>query len=205
MISQRWYPKFKKLVGTSFDKNVGISLQILWEAEYTVQHFTGREHLTARVNFDHNLIRNWTLLSQIAPASRLSFRLDSRTFSGDVFCFAQWRDCESSNIPPLAIFAYLRYGKRSCVGTERLLFTRNEKSHVMATSQSRPVQHEFGKSSLSHGWIQCRSKRYPKRLYFHNVNSGCNTWNRPISRYVNVPTLNTVSQLKSWNKKKHNL
>ncbi|XP_020278477.1 uncharacterized protein LOC109852069 isoform X2 [Pseudomyrmex gracilis] len=65
---------------------------------------------------------------------------------------------------------------------------RDRASSTM-TSEPRIVQREFGKFTLSHGWIQCRSRRYPKRLYFHNVRSGCNTWYRPVSRHVNVPTI----------------
>ncbi|XP_070156438.1 uncharacterized protein [Polyergus mexicanus] len=46
---------------------------------------------------------------------------------------------------------------------------------------------EFGDFVDNHGWIQCRSKSYPGRDYFYNTHSGCNTWYRPISRYVNIP------------------
>ncbi|XP_050466885.1 uncharacterized protein LOC126859532 [Cataglyphis hispanica] len=48
---------------------------------------------------------------------------------------------------------------------------------------------EFGDFIDNHGWIQCRSKSYPGRVYFYNTHSGCNTWYRPISRYTDIPLI----------------
>ncbi|EZA59851.1 uncharacterized protein LOC105274893 isoform X1 [Ooceraea biroi] len=55
-------------------------------------------------------------------------------------------------------------------------------------SQSVRV-HEFGKFQDNHGWVQCQSKTYPDRVYFYNTNSRCSTWYRPISRYVDIPSM----------------
>ncbi|XP_029166365.1 uncharacterized protein LOC114937127 [Nylanderia fulva] len=49
--------------------------------------------------------------------------------------------------------------------------------------------HEFGDLVDHHGWIQCHSKTYPDRVYFHNMHSNCNTWYRPISRYIDIPSI----------------
>lgn len=63
-------------------------------------------------------------------------------------------------------------------------------------SQSCSV-HEFGEFEDNYGWIQCRSKSFPSRVYYHNTRSGCNTWYRPISRYINIPVVSVgrVSRL----------
>lgn len=69
----------------------------------------------------------------------------------------------------------------------------NDENHD-DSSTSRTV-HEFGEFVDNYGWIQCRSKSYPGRVYFHNTHSNCNTWYRPISRYIDVPfiSVNKVS------------
>ncbi|EFN60320.1 hypothetical protein EAG_04048 [Camponotus floridanus] len=55
------------------------------------------------------------------------------------------------------------------------------------SSASRAVR-EFGDLVVdNYGWIQCRSKSYPDQVYFHNTHSNCNTWYRPISRYIDIP------------------
>lgn len=55
------------------------------------------------------------------------------------------------------------------------------------SSASRAVR-EFGELVVDNcGWIQCRSKSYPDQVYFHNTHSNCNTWYRPISRYIDIP------------------
>ncbi|XP_077280902.1 uncharacterized protein LOC143907798 [Temnothorax americanus] len=46
---------------------------------------------------------------------------------------------------------------------------------------------EFGEFVDNYGWIQCRSKTYPDRAYYHNTRSGCNTWCRPVSRRIDIP------------------
>ncbi|KYN00254.1 hypothetical protein ALC62_08967 [Cyphomyrmex costatus] len=50
-----------------------------------------------------------------------------------------------------------------------------------------PRVYEFGKFEENYGWIQCQSKTYPGRVYYHNTRSGCNTWYRPVSQFVNIP------------------
>ncbi|XP_072756019.1 uncharacterized protein [Anoplolepis gracilipes] len=64
--------------------------------------------------------------------------------------------------------------------------TRTIDNNRSNTSTLRPVS-EFGNLVDTHGWIQCPSKSYPNRVYFHNVHSNCNTWYRPISRYIDIP------------------
>ncbi|XP_032665494.1 uncharacterized protein LOC116841542 [Odontomachus brunneus] len=49
--------------------------------------------------------------------------------------------------------------------------------------------YEFGEFEETHGWVQCRSRSQRDRLYFHNMHSGCDTWYRPISRHINVPSI----------------
>ncbi|XP_024870762.1 uncharacterized protein DDB_G0271670-like [Temnothorax curvispinosus] len=48
---------------------------------------------------------------------------------------------------------------------------------------------EFGEFVDNYGWIQCRSKTYPDRVYYHNTRSGCNTWCRPVSRCIDIPSV----------------
>lgn len=59
-------------------------------------------------------------------------------------------------------------------------------SHVFALKSQCPVR-QFGEFEENYGWIQCQSKSYPDRMYYHNMHSGCNTWYRPISRYIDIP------------------
>lgn len=68
-------------------------------------------------------------------------------------------------------------------------------------SQSCRV-HQFGEFEENYGWIQCPSKSYPDRVYYHNTRSGCHTWYRPISRYVDIPfvSIRRVSRLNSEKK-----
>ncbi|XP_012217238.1 uncharacterized protein [Linepithema humile] len=62
----------------------------------------------------------------------------------------------------------------------------NSSSTFTYDSRSERVR-EFGEFEENYGWIQCRSKSYPDRMYYHNTHSGCGTWYRPISRCVDIP------------------
>ncbi|XP_014485497.1 PREDICTED: uncharacterized protein LOC106750008 [Dinoponera quadriceps] len=57
------------------------------------------------------------------------------------------------------------------------------------TRQSRPRVYEFGEFVENYGWVQCPSRSQQGRLYFHNMHSNCNTWYRPVSRYIDVPSV----------------
>ncbi|KAL0100454.1 hypothetical protein PUN28_019649 [Cardiocondyla obscurior] len=46
---------------------------------------------------------------------------------------------------------------------------------------------EFGDFEENYGWIQCRSKSFPDRTYYYNTRSGCSTWCRPVSRFIDLP------------------
>ncbi|XP_012525767.2 uncharacterized protein DDB_G0284459 [Monomorium pharaonis] len=71
-------------------------------------------------------------------------------------------------------------------------YGNNNSGSSSDVSTSRDMEscrlHEFGKFEDNHGWIQCRSKSFPNRIYYYNTRSGCNTWYRPVSRYVDVPS-----------------
>lgn len=74
-------------------------------------------------------------------------------------------------------------------------------STSMQNSQSEHVR-GFGEFKENYGWIQCQSKSYPERVYYHNTHSGCNTWYRPISRCIDIPFVSIdapskVSQLET--------
>lgn len=78
-------------------------------------------------------------------------------------------------------------------------------SENIATSrhlwQARCIR-EFGECVDNNNWVECRSKSRPDLLYFHNTHSGCSTWHRPVSRYVDVPfvSIQRVSQLEARKK-----
>lgn len=35
------------------------------------------------------------------------------------------------------------------------------------------------KAPLPSGWVACRSKSYPDRMYYYNVATGCSSWDEP--------------------------
>ncbi|KAF7402946.1 hypothetical protein HZH66_005213 [Vespula vulgaris] len=56
----------------------------------------------------------------------------------------------------------------------------------------------FGDYVEKHDWVECKSKSIPGKTYYFHLRSGCSTWYRPISRYIDIPyypervTLNKV-------------
>lgn len=72
-------------------------------------------------------------------------------------------------------------------GNDSSSSTSSNSNHVFALKSQSCRVPEFGEFEDNYGWIQCRSKSYPDRMYYHNTHSGCNTWYRPISRYVDIP------------------
>lgn len=67
---------------------------------------------------------------------------------------------------------------------------------VRPLGYSRERVYEFGEFEDNFGWVQCPSKSYRDRQYFHNMHSNCNTWYRPVSSNINIPSisLEKVSQ-----------
>ncbi|KAF7406333.1 hypothetical protein HZH68_005702 [Vespula germanica] len=45
----------------------------------------------------------------------------------------------------------------------------------------------FGDYVEKHDWVECKSKSIPGKTYYFNLRSGCSTWYRPISRYIDIP------------------
>ncbi|EFN85144.1 uncharacterized protein LOC105182576 [Harpegnathos saltator] len=67
----------------------------------------------------------------------------------------------------------------------------HEDQHSVSTVRLEPSKrvYEFGEFEEHYGWVQCRSKSQQNRLYFHNMHSGCNTWYRPVSHNIKIPTV----------------
>ncbi|KYN18374.1 PREDICTED: putative uncharacterized protein DDB_G0282499 [Trachymyrmex cornetzi] len=67
-------------------------------------------------------------------------------------------------------------------------YDNNNSSSSSSTQNSQsPRVYEFGKFEENYGWIQCQSKSFPNRVYYHNTRTGCNTWYRPVSHIMDIP------------------
>jgi len=61
----------------------------------------------------------------------------------------------------------------------------NSNSNSTQNSQSLRV-YEFGKFEENYDWIQCQFKSYPNHVYY-NTRTGCNTWYRLVSHFMDIP------------------
>ncbi|XP_046820581.1 uncharacterized protein DDB_G0283697-like isoform X2 [Vespa crabro] len=81
----------------------------------------------------------------------------------------------------------------------KLKFTQIDNKHEKDSKRSKFFNNNvrsFGDHVDNYDWVKCKSKSIPGKTYYFNLRSGCSTWYRPISRYIDIPYYSKKMSLK---------